>query len=84
MISINLEKARNIAHSVRRQLRDEEMKPFDDIVAKQIPGNSAQAAESKRQTVRQKYAVGQQQLDSCSSVQELEEVLNKLNSWKLT
>jgi len=78
MITINLEKARNISHSVRRQLRDAEMKPLDDVIAKQIPGNSFQQAESQREVVRKKYEIAQQKLDAANSVQELENILKQL------
>lgn len=78
MISINLEKARNIAHSVRRKMRDEEMKPFDDIIAKQIPGNSFQQTESQREVIRKKYEAVQRKIDSASSAQELENILKQL------
>lgn len=78
MISINLEKARNIAHSVRRKMRDEEMKPFDDIIAKQIPGNSFQQIESQRELIRKKYEAVQRKIDSANSAQELENILKQL------
>lgn len=78
MISINLEKARNIAHSVRRKMRDDEMKPFDDIIAKQIPGNSFQQIESQREVIRKKYEAVQRKIDSANSAQELENILKQL------
>jgi hypothetical protein len=40
MITININKAKTIAHDVRRAARAEEFKPFDDAIAKQIPGQA--------------------------------------------
>ena len=38
MITINIDKAKTIAHDKRRAAREEEFKPYDDAIAKQIPG----------------------------------------------
>lgn len=80
-ISINLDKAKVIAHDVRRQERSLEFKPLDDLIAKQIPGISAETVESQRQAIRDKYAQVQINIDSSDSVDSLiqiiEEVKNK-------
>ena len=46
MITINIDKAKTIAHDIRRAARAEEFKPHDEIIMKQIPGVDAAAAES--------------------------------------
>lgn len=71
MISININKAKDIAHHVRRIARAEEFKPYDDLIAKQIPGADAQAAEAARQAVREKYAAMQISIDAATSVDEI-------------
>lgn len=78
MITININKAKNIAHDKRRAARAEEFKPHDDIIAKQIPGADAQAAEAARQAIRDKYAVVQTEIDSAASVQQLKAILDAL------
>lgn len=78
MITINVNKARGIAHEKRRQARAVEFAPYDDIIAKQIPGNTTAEAESKRKEIRDRYAGIQQQIDAASSVDELKLIVDSL------
>ena len=71
MITINIEKAKVIAHELRREARAKEFAPFDEIIVKQIPGVSIQDAEAQRQLIRDKYHVMQEQLDAAESIEEL-------------
>lgn len=71
MIIVNLEKARLITHDIRREVRAQEFKPYDEIIAKQIPGNDAAAAETARQEIRDRYAAIQRNIDSAPGVNEL-------------
>jgi len=75
VILININKAKDIAHEIRRAARAEEFKPYDEIIAKQIPGTSALNAEAARQAVRDKYASMQAAIDSANSVSELKAVM---------
>jgi len=75
MITINLGKAKIIAHDKRRTARAEEFKPHDDVIMKQIPGKDAQAAEAARQVIRDKYAALQAAMDATTTVDELKELL---------
>lgn len=75
MIRINIEKAKAIAHDMRRAARAEEFKPHDEIIAKRIPGTAEQEAEAARQAIREKYAVMQTQIDAAATVEELKQVL---------
>lgn len=70
-ITINVEKARAIAHERRRILRENEMKPLDEVIAKQIPGTSFADAELSRKGIRKKYEKIQQDIDSATSAEEL-------------
>lgn len=72
MISINIDKAKLIAHDMRRSARASEFAPLD--VKATIPA-SASAAEAERQKIRQKYADIQNQIESCQSVDELKSVV---------
>lgn len=74
-VVINLDKAKNIAHGMRRAARAEEFKPYDEIIMKQIPGNDYTQAEAARQAIRDKYAALQTQMNAASSVEELKALL---------
>jgi len=75
MITINLDKAKSIAHDKRRAARAEEFKPHDEVIMKQIPGNNAAVAESARQEIRDKYADMQVAIDAAASADELKTIL---------
>lgn len=70
MIVVNINKAKDIAHDVRRAARAEEFKPFDEAIAKQIPGQ-VDGAEAQRQLIRTKYAAMQTLIDQASTVEEI-------------
>lgn len=72
MITVNIDKAKTIAHDMRRAARAEEFKPLD--VKATIPGEAAQA-EADRQAVREKYAAMQADIDAAASVEELKAAL---------
>lgn len=76
MIKIDMIKAKTIAHEARRAARAAEFKPFDDAIAKQIPGQM-DGAETERQKIRTKYVALQIQIDAASSVHELKELMPK-------
>jgi hypothetical protein len=77
VITINLNKAKNIAHDKRRAARSAEFAPHDEVIMKQIPGVDAQAAEAARQAIRDKYAALQAQMDAAQNVEELKTLLPK-------
>lgn len=65
MITINIEKAKTIAHDKRRDARSAEFAPLD--IKATIPFE-ATAAETARQVVRDKYAAMQTAIDSASTI----------------
>lgn len=65
MITINITKAKNIAHDARRTARSAEFAPLD--IKATIP-SEATAAEAARQAVREKYSAMQTAIDSASTV----------------
>ena len=75
MIVVNISKAVNIAHDMRRAARAKEFEPYDSLIAKQIPGTGAQNAEAARQAIRDKYAQMQLQIDAAQSTEELKNIL---------
>jgi hypothetical protein len=71
MITINLFKAKAVAHDIRRQRRAEEFAPLDEVIMKQIPGTDVQAVEAQRQAIRDKYAALQSNIDAAEDAQSL-------------
>ena len=78
MITINIDKAKAIAHDKRRAAREAEFKPYDDAIAKQIPGQ-ADGAEAQRQAIREKYAAIQQDIDAATNESQLKLIMENLN-----
>jgi hypothetical protein len=74
-IEVDLEKAKSIGHDIRRAKRAEEFQPFDEVIAKQIPGKSATEAEAKRQEIRDKYSEVQDAIDAAGSPEEIKAAL---------
>lgn len=73
MIRINIDKAKAIAHDVRRAKRAEEFAPLD--VKATIPSEAA-AAEAARQEVRAKYADMQNAINQAASADELKAIIS--------
>jgi hypothetical protein len=67
-IGINLNKAKDIAHDVRRAKRAEEFAPLD--IKATIPAE-ATVAEAARQAVREKYAAMQDAIDAAATPEEI-------------
>ena len=72
-IKEDLAKSKVLCHKKRRRSRDAEMKPFDDIIAKQIPGKNAGQAAVERQKLRNKYALDQAEIDEATDINVLKE-----------
>ena len=72
MITINIDKAKTIAHDKRREARSAEFAPLD--IKATIP-SEAVAAEAARQTVRDKYAAMQTAINSASTVDAIKAAL---------
>ena len=70
MITINITKAKIVAHDLRRAARSVEFQPYDEAIAKQIPGQ-AEGAEAARAAIRTKYAAMQTAIDAASTVDEI-------------
>ena len=72
MITINIDKAKAIAHDIRRVARAEEFKSLD--VKATIPAEAAEA-EADRQAVRDKHAQIQADIDAATTVDKLKTVM---------
>jgi hypothetical protein len=71
MIQINIEKAKSIAHDVRRLAREKEFAPLDKSISAQIPGTDFVALENERAGIRQKYSVIQLDIDSANTADQI-------------
>ena len=78
-IVIDIDKAKDIAHDIRRAARAIEFKPFDEAISKQIPG-AIKGAEAERQVIRDKYTAMQADIDASVTVEELKEALPNANN----
>lgn len=76
MIRVNVEKAKDIAHNMRRAARAAEFAPYDRVIAAQIPGADAAAAEEARAAIRAKYAAMQDAIDAAATPDEIKLALN--------
>lgn len=72
MIKVNVEKAKEIAHTARRAKRTEEFKPFDVLAT--VPG-MVEEAEKERQAIRTADAEVQLAIDAASTPEEIKEAL---------
>lgn len=75
MITINMQKAKEIGHGLRRAAREQEFKPHDEIIMKQIPGNGSAVAEAARAEIRVKYAEIQNQIDAATTPDQIKAAL---------
>lgn len=75
MIKINLNKAKDICHAKRRDVRAKEFAPLD--IEATIP-SMAEQAEQKRQEIRVKYAKIQADIDSAKDADTLKTIYSEL------
>lgn len=72
LVSVNIDKAKQIAHTIRRSERAKEFAPWD--IKATIPAEAA-TAEAARQVIRDKYAAIQSQIDLAQSADEIKTAL---------
>ena len=75
MITVNVDKAKGIAHEVRRAKRTEEFAPLD--IKATIP-SEAVAAEEARAAIRVKYEGVQANIDAAADVAALKTIVEGL------
>jgi len=78
MIVINIDKAKVIAHDIRRAKRAEEFAPYDEVIMKQIPGNDAVEAEAARQAIRDKYDTIQTNINDATNADTLKTIVDNI------
>ena len=78
MISIDITKAKEVAHTVRRSKRDKEFELHDAVIMKQIPGSAVDEAEAARAEIRAKYETIQNNIDASSTIDELKNIIDNI------
>jgi hypothetical protein len=78
MITINLDKAKSIAHSIRRQRRAVEFAPLDQVIAARIPGTDTEVIEEMRQAIREKYADIQIAINAAETPDEIKAAIEEV------
>lgn len=73
MITVNIQKLKASAHEIRRLKRSDAFAPLDYAIAAQLP--NASEVEAIRQSVREKYALMQQQIDAAATYEEIKAIL---------
>jgi hypothetical protein len=74
-VDLDLDKCKAVGHERRRAARAEEFQPFDEIIAKQIPGKDAAEAEEARQAIRDKYTEVQDAIDAAETPDDIKAAL---------
>jgi hypothetical protein len=75
LIRINTDKAKAIAHDMRRAARAAEFAPHDEAIAKRLPGTVEAEAEAARAAIRAKYAVIQEAISAATTPDEIKAAL---------
>ena len=74
-VDVDLDKAKDIGHDIRRIKRAEEFAPHDEVIAKQIPGVDAAETEEARQAIRDKYSNIQDAIDTAKTPDKIKAAL---------
>lgn len=72
MITVNMDKAKQIGHDMRRAARSAEFAPWD--IKATIPTEAA-AAEAERQKIRNRYALMQTAIDAAATPEAIKAAL---------
>ena len=75
MIRVNTDKAKAIAHDMRRQARAAEFAPHDEAIAKRLPGTVEADVEAARAAIRAKYAAIQEAISAAETTDEIKAAL---------
>ena len=75
MITINMDKAKDIGHDIRRKQRDEAFAPYDRIIELRIPGEDDAAAEAERVKIRAANEIKKQEINDSTTPDEIKQIL---------
>ena len=78
MITINLDKARGIAHGRRRAVRAAAFKPHDERIRLALPGDDLMTLDAPRHKIRKADAAVQAKIDKAKNVAALSALVGAL------
>ena len=70
-VKTDLVKAKEHAHKLRREKRNKEFEPHDEVIMKQIPGKDKDKAEAERAKIRTKYEDLQVRINTVDNIEDL-------------
>lgn len=74
-ISVDMDKARQIGHDMRRRARAEAFAPLDEAIAKMLPGRDLVEVEAERQKIRDRDADIHRLISAASTPEEILRIL---------
>jgi len=77
-VGIDLDKAKEHTHVLRRVARAKEFEPLDEQIMKKLPGTDEVAVEAGRVLVRAKYDLFQTDIDGAADVHELKAIIEEM------
>ena len=75
-IKINIDKAKAIAHDIRRHQRAAEFAPLDKAISTRAPGVEPNVIEEKREAIRERYALIQEAIDDAETAEEIKAAIS--------
>lgn len=77
MITVNIDKAKNIGNEMRRKKAQDFFAPYDRVIELNIPGQKEQRAqaEAKRAIIRQNDAACQVAIDAATTTDQIQQAL---------
>jgi hypothetical protein len=77
-IIVNLDKAKAIAHDLRRQQRAVAFAPLDQVITVRIPGTDPEVIEKQREAIREKYADIQIAINAAKTPDEIKAAIEEV------
>lgn len=75
-LTVDVPKAKEIGHTMRRRKREAEFAPHDKVIALQISGKLLNDAEAARAAIRAKYDAVQTAIDAAATPDEIKAALS--------
>ena len=77
-VDVDIDKAKEHTHNIRREKRAKEFEPLDEKIMKKLPNTDEVAIEAERQVVRDKYETMQDLIDGADDVETLKGLIKEL------
>lgn len=77
-VRVDLARAKDAAHEIRRAVRAAEFAPLDFAIAAQLPGTDVASREAQRQAIREKHSALQTAIDAAPNVSDLYDLVSPM------